>query len=334
MDLREHFRIRDKVGQTLSDDMKNIANLTIDGNVISGYGSYSFVRVKEYVKEPTRSQDGQISNLDSYTTFITPKVRIKFNALSIDGYRVLMNLILAKNEFYVGCYDFVADRWVHQNMYFYPNDYPEIFQYDLDVLAVLNYEIELIGTNTNNQNVTVTLNSNSPEANVASITYTMSNVYQGEPIGIPYPETFPSRNNDSIAVFDGREYKFGGWNTKSDGTGVNYFENDEVEFSANTTLYAVWQSGKVNVNFNWSVNGDERVYVLYKSKNEKFVANEPDVWSVVVESGERAKYEVREWFTASSGGESIIGKYPTDLTQDANLAYNAYGTPTRTVLTT
>lgn len=148
MDIKTYFSQRDKIGEPLTNDMKNIACLTIDDEVISGYSSYSFVKVKEYLKEPVRATDGSIKNLNDYVTFITPKVRIKFNALSLDGYRLLMRKILEKNEFNVGCYDFINDEWVNNNMYFYPNDYPEIFQFDLNVLAILNYEIELIGTNT------------------------------------------------------------------------------------------------------------------------------------------------------------------------------------------
>lgn len=247
----------------LSDEQKNIAVITIDGNVIGGYKSYSFVRVKEYVKEPQRSQNGQIANLDSYTTFITPKVRIKFNALSIDGYRMLMNLILSKNEFYVGCYDFTATdenhpngRWVHQNMYFYPNDYPEIFQYDLDVLAVLNYEIELIGTNTNNENIVIRLNSNYPSGTTktdkngntisSDVIYIIPNAYQNEFVVISYPSTFAA---DGIINVDNVRFEFDHWNTEPDGSGVSYYDNNEISFATETDLYAIWSSNKVNVVF-------------------------------------------------------------------------------------
>lgn len=266
MDLREYFANRDMVGMQesqLTDRIdgekfrqtdKSIAVLTIDDNVISGYGSYSFVRVKEYIKEPTRSQDGQIANLDSYTTFITPKVRVKFNALSIDGYRMLMDLILSKNEFYVGCYDFVADRWVHQNMYFYPNDYPEIFQYDLEVLAAINYEIELIGTNTNNENIVVTLHSNYPNtADNEQVNYTIANTYQNEPVVVSYPSNFAA---DKEITIDNVAYAFVGWNQKADGSGVTKLDGSELTFGGDTDLYAMWDSGTDTVHFNIMMYAD------------------------------------------------------------------------------
>ena len=68
----------------------NIGNVVIDGNVFENYGTYSFLWEKTYVKSPTRSNNGSISNLDSYTTFITGHFKINFSLMSIDYYRKLM----------------------------------------------------------------------------------------------------------------------------------------------------------------------------------------------------------------------------------------------------
>lgn len=345
MDLLEHFNQIGMVGvqeNDLTEDQKNIAVLTIDGNVIGGYYTYSFVRVKEYVKEPQRSQSGQIANLDGYTTFITPKVRVKFNALSIDGYKLLMNLILSKNEFYVGCYDFVADRWVHQNMYFYPNDYPEIFQYDLEVLAVLNYEIELIGTNTNNENITITLKSNYPisrgntgdtrtDINGNEITgnsiYTISDAYQDEYTVISYPSNFV--DNKEIIV-DTIHFTFVGWNTREDGTGIAYRDGREAAFGGDTILYAMWDCGKVWVNFRYERDGQSQLHDEYRYRGKTFVSGQPTIYWWKTEDGKRYKYTVDDWYLTNDFSDnnenntSIVGLYPHELT-----ACCAYGQPTR-----
>lgn len=340
MDLKTYFRERDKVGKTFTEDMMNIAHLTIDGDVISGYGSYSFVRVVEYVTEPTRSQNGQIANLDSYTTFTTPKVRIKFNALSIDGYRLLMQKILSKREFNVGCWDFTYTdgdhpngRWVHQNMYFYPNDYPEIFQYDLEVLAIMNYEIELIGTNTNNENIVITLNLNAPNSTPEeSAKAYISDAFQDEETLLPYPNSFPAKSSADIVSFGGRDYKFVCWNTKPDGSGVSYSERREAKFNGDTTLYAKWYSGKSIVNFVYEIDGEEQVYTSHCDNNEKFVAGTPSISQIRTENGKKVKYEVSKW-NFNRGNSSIVGYYPTDLESIGSNSYITYGLPvTRTEL--
>ena len=335
MDLKTYFRNRDMVGlqeDDLTEDQKNIAVLTIDGNVIGGYTTYSFVRVKEYEKEPSRSQDGKIANLDSYTTFITPKVRIKFNALSIDGYRLLMNLILSKNEFYVGCYDFTAadtnhpnGRWVHQNMYFYPNDYPEIFEYNLDVLAVMGYEIELIGTNTNNENITITLNSNYPSGTSivdtngntisSDVSYVISNAFKNEFATITYPSNFaPSK----VVTVDGTEYSFVSWNTEPDATGINYIDENEYAFGGDTQLYAFWSSGTETVCFNYSVNGtDVSTDQDYATETTFTSRNTPLVGSYLAREqldDTVISYWFDGWYTNSNYTESINGKKPYNLT--------------------
>lgn len=351
MDLKEYFRNRDMVGKQedeLTEEQKNLACITIDGNVIGGYGSYSFVRVVEYVSEPQRSSDGKISNLDGYTTFITPKVKLHFNAISIDGYKLLMNLITSKREFYVGCYDFVSDKWVHQNMYFYPNDYPEIFQYDLQVLAVLNFDIELIGTNTNNENIVITLNSNYPtsrgqvgdsrvdihgNAVTGDANYNITDAYQNEYSYISYPNNFV---DDEKLIVDTVEHRFSHWNTKADGTGLSTNDGGEIALPADTTLYAIWESGDHKVTFIYEMIGNPQPDYHYFENGKVFSNNNLPVakWHTI-EDGKRYEYTVDHWYKennfdnngAIEGNQEIIGLYPHELVN-----YCAYGQATKRLL--
>lgn len=351
MDLKEYFRNRDMVGKQedeLTEEQKNLACITIDGNVIGGYGSYSFVRVVEYVSEPQRSSDGKISNLDGYTTFITPKVKLHFNAISIDGYKLLMNLITSKREFYVGCYDFVSGKWVHQNMYFYPNDYPEIFQYDLQVLAVLNFDIELIGTNTNNENIVITLNSNYPtsrgqagdsrvnihgNAVTGDANYNIADAYQNEYAYISYPNNFVY---DKKLIVDTVEHRFSHWNTKADGTGLSTNDGGEIALPADTTLYAIWESGRHFINFIYARDEQPQVYYDYYENGKPFATGKlPVVSWTTIEDGKRYKYTVDHWYKennfdnngAAEGNQEIIGLYPHELVN-----YCAYGQATKRLL--
>ena len=121
--------------------------IEIDGCEIHGYFEYSFMEEKSYAEQPFRSQDGSIEDLDNYTTFLTPRLIIKYNMMNIDDYRNLMTLLKSKNAFNVTCYDIVADRRVTHEMYFANPKMPVIYQQYLSALGVQDYTIELIGTN-------------------------------------------------------------------------------------------------------------------------------------------------------------------------------------------
>lgn len=121
--------------------------IEIDGCEIQGYFDYSFMEEKSYMEQPVRSQDGSIENLNGYTTFLTPRLIIKYNMMNIDDYRTLMTFLKSKNTFNVTCYDIVADRRVTHEMYFANPPMPIIYQRYLSALGVQDYTIELIGTN-------------------------------------------------------------------------------------------------------------------------------------------------------------------------------------------
>ena len=124
-----------------------IDRIEIDGCEIHGYFDYSFMEEKSYMQQPVRSQDGTIVDLDAYTTFLTPRLIIKYNMMGIDDYRNLMLLLKAKNAHVVTCYDVEADRRVTHEMYFAPPSMPIIYQRYLAALGIQEYSIELIGTN-------------------------------------------------------------------------------------------------------------------------------------------------------------------------------------------
>lgn len=132
--------------------------IEIDGCEIHGYFEYSFMEEKSYMEQPVRSQDGSIENLDDYTTFLTPRLIIKYNMMNIEDYRTLMTFLKSKNTFNVTCYDIVADRRVTHEMYFANPQMPIIYQRYLAALGVQDYTIELIGTNRKNEEIKFTLN--------------------------------------------------------------------------------------------------------------------------------------------------------------------------------
>lgn len=225
---------------------RKISEIFIDGNLIKGYFTYTFFTEKTYAKEPERSQGGQIDNLNSYATFLTPTLKIEFKAMSMDMYRKIMNLINSKNEFQVSAYDPVADKFVTHNMYFSPAEYPELYIYNLEVLAVLGYTIELIGTNTDLDTVSIVYHSNPPAGvgNDSQLGSTSATFGQEVIIG----------NGIDIPNYSG--YSFVGWNTKSDGTGTTYQNDSAITISSNLdlVLYAIWSaSGTYTLSYNYGL---------------------------------------------------------------------------------
>lgn len=68
-------------------------------------------------------------------------------------------------------------------------------------------------------------------------------------------------SDDTVTVKGGNSlkkdgYDFTGWNTKKDGTGDTYAENDEFNITGNTTLYAQWKVKEYSFTVNYLWNGE------------------------------------------------------------------------------
>lgn len=231
----------------LTEKEKNLHFLEIDGQKIGGYGTYSFYIQKTYAKEPTRSSAGSIDNLDSYSTFLTPTVKIKFNALSLQQYQKIIQIIHSKNEHRVRCYDIVYDTERTFNAYFAPDDYPELFILDFDVVAVLNYEIELIGTNTSLDKCSITYHLNDPN-NVTIKTHGSDDYNVGQ-------EVIIGKGAEEIKKLEG--YTFDRWYTKQDKeaeNGVWYVDGQAMVLSNDLVLYAQWlDQGKYVLSYDYGI---------------------------------------------------------------------------------
>lgn len=127
--------------------LRQLDRIKIDRNEIQGYFEYSFIEEKSYITSPERSAGGTLDNLNSYPTFFTPRLSIKYNYMHISDYRKLMTLLNSKNEFVIECYDIVKDKIVRHKMYHATAQMPTIHQRYLEVLGVRDYTVELIGTN-------------------------------------------------------------------------------------------------------------------------------------------------------------------------------------------
>ena len=230
--------------------------IEIDGQTLQGYFEYSFLEEKSYHEQPVRMQDGTIQDIDNYTTFLTPRLIIKYNMMGIEDYRKLMKLLKSKNAFMVTCYDIVEDKRVTHEMYFAPPSMPIIYQQYLMALGIKEYSIELIGTNrAPKYNVYFFHNMSSVPIEPyydyvgdGELIYT-STAVKNMSLRIANPSNIqiPVLNQDKefqycfLSEVFNYEYEFNGWNTKSDGSGISYTENHAYFFERDTTLFAQWR---------------------------------------------------------------------------------------------
>lgn len=211
----------------------NKIKLTINGIEIPLLSGYSYYDVKSFFKEPERSTKGIINNLNSYPTFLTPRLRFSFNAMPIGAYRIIMRLIKEFSEFIVTAYDIVEDEYVTHKMYFHPKEFPNIYQKSFEVLRILNESFEMVGTNASLDEYSLVYNDNTEIENTTGYTFYYGNevIIGSFDEGFTDPTTFT--NGTNILV---------GWNTKSDYTGDEYFTNETVMLTSSKVLYAHWKA--------------------------------------------------------------------------------------------
>ena len=220
---------------------REIHKVVIDGNVFSGYKAFTFIWEKTFVKEPTRSSNGTIGNLNSYATFITPHLKINFAMISIDDYRRLYRLILQKNEFTVTCYDIISDSKITKKMYFAPDQFPTLYtvarklasgEKFIELTGVKDYTVELIGTNNELDLVSVTYLPNYPSGQTPpSANEGENDVYIGEEIVIGKNSSYPNTPPNG--------YVFKHW---QDQYGSVYNNGVIITVDKELVLTAIWDS--------------------------------------------------------------------------------------------
>ena len=99
----------------------------------------------------------------------------------------------------------------------------------MKVLGLLDYSIELVGTNNDVENVSITYNSNTTD--------TVSDM----------PTNTEVAKNTNMIIGDNKRpiragYEFVKWGTSSDGSGFNYLSGEEYLVYKDLTLYAIWRT--------------------------------------------------------------------------------------------
>lgn len=135
---------------------KGIGEYTVDGVVYKDYTDYSFRWEKTYVKPIERASNGNLGNMETYPTFITPYLTVSYDFMTINDYRSIMKQYLSKNQFTVTCYDPINDEMTTNTMYMATPSSPKYYyrtedNKNVEIIGVQNYTVELIGTNNDNE---------------------------------------------------------------------------------------------------------------------------------------------------------------------------------------
>lgn len=234
---------------------KRISEITIDGNVIRGYGAFSFIKERTFKKTPERSGDGSMPDIEEIATFLTPHLKIDFSLLFIDDYRTLMNLVRNRNQHLVKCYDVVEDKIVENYMYLATEQMPKLAtitrelygQRDaiIELIGIQDYTIELIGTNNQVLKSQITYNLSVPNDiswsydTTAKVETTRNYPFvmgEGATIDINGVST-----KMSDITFDGN-YEFVAWEyVYNNGRRVTYIDGVVYRNVENMQLYAKWE---------------------------------------------------------------------------------------------
>lgn len=310
---------------------KHIDKVTINGNVFTDYSAFSFLWEKSYVKSPVRSGDGTIGNLNSYSTFLTPHLKIDFGLMSIDSYRKIMQLIYSSNEFLVTCYDVVNNKDTTNKMYFSTEEMPKLWtivdalngdENAVMLLGVQDYTVEMVGTNADVDSITINYYLNSP----TGIGQTTPIFSEDVPIGSEI--VLGGGSGIDGYAFDG--YAFNGKWRLGGTSGTLYNHNDGFEIekpyidesSNSINFYADWQSTNTyTLTYSYGLGTPKVDTTTMQEITNKEVQNGiaigelPDSATPSVQYGEKGKEKT--YYPYSNGGwykTSIKGDNSEKLT--------------------
>lgn len=110
--------------------------------------------------------------------------------------------------------------------------------------------------------------------------------------------------------FTNEDFNFLGWNTKADGSGVAYTDEEEINISCNLTLYAQWEE-KYNISFN--PNGG-----IGTMNSERIIEN--TMYALPLNGFEKEGYVLMGWNTKADGsGVSYMKGEEIEVTSDVTL---------------
>ena len=230
----------------------------IDGNEIRDYKAYRFIWEKTYVQSPERSTGGSLGALNSSATYLVGHLYLDFSLMSIEEYRLIMDLHYSKNEFIVECRDIINKKPIKIKMYFATEEVAKLFtlantlfggdENNVMLLGVQDYTVELIGTNNDLDLISVMYYPNYESIETNQTPYPTfeaeDDVYMGEEIMVGSNSTYPDNPPNG--------YKFKHW---IDDNGIVYSNGSYITVNSPLNLYAVWEiSNTATLTFDYGLS--------------------------------------------------------------------------------
>lgn len=212
---------------TPNNVIQTAGEVVINGEKFSGIAYKGLLTLNEvtFVESPERANDGSLSSINDIDTFTTPQLQIKFHFINITDYQRFKRATSAR-EFPVTYYDKQFGSQVTRMMYMKPESLTDIFNVETTMIGVLEYTVDFVGTNNDVATVSISYSTNGGSGTLPDSQTTTwgKQVVIGSASGISY---------------SGHTFKC--WNTRSNGTGWNYYPNQSVSIYESMTLYAIWE---------------------------------------------------------------------------------------------
>lgn len=213
-------------------NVSNLGRVKIGNEYFTGIGYQGLLTVntKTYVESPSRANDGSISNLNDYDVFFVPRCKLNFKYFKIEDYQRLLNEISGKNEFPVEYFDKQTGTLVSFNMYIEPEEMTKLYNVGTNVFGVIDYDVSFIGTRNDLPSYNVIFYENKT---------TLDGTHFADMLGVEYGESITIPDGSEILGMTGFTFKC--WNTKRDGSGLNFYSENKNSVFSNLNLYAQWE---------------------------------------------------------------------------------------------
>lgn len=227
MDLAKKGTINVQVSEKVSFDLDEFR---LDGVSFKGIGHEMLKTQNQlnYVVSPGRQTDGSMKNINSYDTFILPKVEIGFGMIDYDTFKRLRKFLLAKRTFQVEYYDKDFNKIVKHEMYAEPDELTAFFNLGYSILGSRDFKVSFIATLNETETFAAIFSNNSVDFS-SSVTEFET---WGRNITIPDPPEGVDTN---------------GWWAIADENGVISEQDQELKFYPKdqyniiATTYFVWK---------------------------------------------------------------------------------------------